>query len=291
MRKYLKRIFLSVSVFIALMSFSCQSNLSEFVDNEDIVFSALSRSVKNSVEKGVVYPKGVIPQWVKDSLSEEGYALVCQLSRKYEMTYYPLSLKGKERMSLRNENTNQRTIDVLLSIPEEQLNYSIEENLIDMNVPRLKVLNAESEGDGWDGEDGDDGWDGGDSEGGGSGEFDEYEFASQTNRVYQKNYVIFRVYVDVSTGYLYDSDEDVAVDIQSLNVNIDHYGFSGLLSWEERSTMGRIIDEGKTLELHVNGRIKSSIEIEGIIGSDLILDKVYKTIECDVIPGYDDDAL
>ena len=152
MRKYLKRIFLSVSVFIALMSFSCQSNLSEFVDNEDIVFSALSRSVKNSVEKGVVYPKGVIPQWVKDSLSEEGYALVCQLSRKYEMTYYPLSLKGKERMSLRNENTNQRTIDVLLSIPEEQLNYSIEENLIDMNVPRLKVLNAESEGDGWDGE-------------------------------------------------------------------------------------------------------------------------------------------
>lgn len=103
--------------------------------------------------------------------------------------------------------------------------------------------------------------------------------------------MIFRVYVDVSTGYLYDSDEDVAVDIQSLNVNIDHYGFSGLLSWEERSTMGRIIDEGKTLELHVNGRIKSSIEIEGIIGSDLILDKVYKTIECDVIPGYDDDVL
>lgn len=55
--------------------------------------------------------------------------------------------------------------------------------------------------------------------------------------------------------------------------------------------MGEIINDGKKLSLHVDGRLKTRIEIEGLVGSDLVIKTINDTFIYNVEPGHTDDWL
>lgn len=77
-----------VFLFMTLALYSCQSDLEEVVNEENLEFSA-SRSM-GAIDESIVYPKGVIPDWVKNSLSEEELEMVKRFSSKYELRYFQL---------------------------------------------------------------------------------------------------------------------------------------------------------------------------------------------------------
>lgn len=99
-----------------------------------------------------------------------------------------------------------------------------------------------------------------------------------------------KVYVDVSVAYLYDKEKDVAVDvIGPLNVNLDYSGFYWGVYWEHRAGGVLLIEDGKKLQYHINGRIKGRIVFEGLVGLDFTMKSIYNTRSFEVIPGYNDD--
>ena len=98
------------------------------------------------------------------------------------------------------------------------------------------------------------------------------------------------MYVDVSAGYEYHSVLKIATEFKTINVNTDRYGLSFNIYWQERSHIGKIVNSGKNLDLHVDGRLKTSIEIEGLVGTDLVITSINKTFNFPVEPGHNDDV-
>lgn len=64
---------------------SCQNNSND-INKDDI-------NKKNKTDTTSRYPEGVIPEWVKDSLSAENYELLKKISAKYKIRYYLLEEK------------------------------------------------------------------------------------------------------------------------------------------------------------------------------------------------------
>ena len=86
------------------------------------VLSCQNSNVSNSsfedLEDGY-YPKGRIPEWVKETLSEDGYKILQQLSQNYETVYIKeLQMENKEFLdyltkydNLLNYTNNSDTIE------------------------------------------------------------------------------------------------------------------------------------------------------------------------------------
>ena len=254
----MKKLIGSIFLLIMIMYSSCQN----FDEN------AISRGLV--CEEEIIYPKGIIPEWVKDSLSEAGYNLVCQLSKKYEMSYYPISVKqSNRRLSAINEEKSRKAIEWLLDVPIEEDCLLKEDNLMKEDTikyvfSRLKQFNSESENE-------------------------DTEICSQTHTIYKKRWGVGLMFVDVSAGYEYHPVQKIATTFKTIKVNTDHYGLTFNIHWQERSSVGRIVNNGKNLELHVDGRLKTSIEIEGLVGSDLVVTSINNTFNFPVEPGHNDD--
>ncbi|WP_303181919.1 hypothetical protein [uncultured Butyricimonas sp.] len=281
-------IFGNIFLLMAMMFSSCQ-RFDENIKMDDEcakenISLAMSRSV-DGIDEQIVYPKGIVPEWVKDSLSKEGYDLVCQLSEKYEMSYYPISTKKKSRnLFTVDEEKNKKVIEWLLNVPLE------EECDLEMGVaPRVKSFSSESGGGTW--------WPGigGGSTGGGStgggSTSDEIKMCSQTHTIYRKKWGMGMMFVDVTAGYKYHSIDKIATEFKTINVTTDRYVLAFNIYWQERSHYGEIVNNGKNLDLHVNGRLKTSIEIEGLVGTDLVIESINETFNFPVEPGHTDDYL
>lgn len=245
------------------------------------VLSCQNSNVSNSsfedLEDGY-YPKGRIPEWVKETLSEDGYKILQQLSQNYEMTYYKLSPQTKGDSDTLRQKKNKATIDFLL-------NYDV------LETPRLKT---KAEGDidyGWSGNLGGTpiggGYDTGQGLGGGSIEDTDWDFGGQTHVFWREFYNLHDLYAKISISYKYNTKTKKATELKGIYINIDKYGLSLNLSWEERGSCAEIINDGDDLKVFIYGRIKAEIEIEGLVGSDLIVENFYKNIEYEVNPGYD----
>lgn len=85
----------SILILNIIILLSCQNNFNN-IDNDDINKKnnslTLSRGI-NKTDTTSRYPEGVIPEWVKDSLSAENYELLKKISAKYKIRYYLLEEK------------------------------------------------------------------------------------------------------------------------------------------------------------------------------------------------------
>ena len=275
-----------VFILLGIILYSCCGFEKDNSQNASSV--CISKCV---VDEDVVYPKGVIPAWVKDSLSEEGYALVCQLSKKYEMSYYPVSGYQTDDRMLENKKKemNEKAIAWLLTASIE------DNNALHETAPRLKSRSEGGNiGGGIIGGGGGGGSIGGGGHIGGSiggSQSDRFDLCSQTHTFYKEPWGNCMMYVDVSAGYKYNITQKRAVEFRTINVNTDSYLLGFDIYWQDRSKMGEIINDGKKLSLHVDGRLKTRIEIEGLVGSDLVIKTINDTFIYNVEPGHTDDWL
>ena len=278
---FLKRLFFCVNVLIALVSFSCRSDLDEFVEEKDVMFEASSRSMESDEDESTIYPKGVIPDWVLNILSEESIEKIKELSAEFEIRYYRVSKRNTQGLNVVDSS------EYVLSKED-----SVEYFLADSQIARVKS-SSEGGGDGGDegeGIGGGEDFGEGNVGGGGAGESDDITMESQTNTFATWGILMGKVYVDVSVAYLYDKEKDVAVDvIGPLNVNLDYSGFYWGVYWEHRAGGVLLIEDGKKLQYHINGRIKGRIVFEGLVGLDFTMKSIYNTRSFEVIPGYNDD--
>lgn len=268
-----------VFLFMTLVLFSCQSDLEDVVNEENLEFSA-SRSM-GAIDESIVYPKGVIPDWVKNSLSEESLKKIEELSNEFEIRYY--DARGIQTY---NESKDSSILENFFAKPQ---------------FPRIKTYSEIGGGSiggsgNVDDNDGDDGTNPGGNIGGGgstSGGSQWIDVASQTNNFYKWKSSMGMVYFDVSSSYLYDWDNEIALEKRS-EPKITHDYFMGIywdVYWQERATVVDIINGGKSLKYHINGRIKGKVVFEGIIGLDFAMDNIYGYYTFDVDPGHNDDIM
>ena len=115
MNKIFKGWSMALFSFIAIMMLACQNSFDGMLE-EDVLNGETSqlqsRSIENVDEKGF-YPLGVIPQWVKDSLSEENLEILKKLSSRYKMKYYRLT--EEERQDPNRKIESEYIVKALLS--------------------------------------------------------------------------------------------------------------------------------------------------------------------------------
>lgn len=262
-----------------------------------VIFSCVlscqnSDSLESSTEKleEGYYPKGVIPDWVKETVSEDGYKILQQLSQKYEITFYKLSPQTKANADTLRQKINDETINFLL-------NYNSNDD--DNETPRLKTKSEGNIDYGWTGNPGGTpiggGYDTGQGltggGGGGSKEDDDLEWEAQTHTFWKEYFHLRNLYADVSLGYKYNPKTKKAIEKGNIEISLDKYGLSLSLSWQDRCSAFDIVDEGENLRVLISGRIKSEVAIDGLVGSDLVVESFYKKVEYKVEPGHTDDYL
>ena len=177
--------------------------------------------------------------------------------------------------------------------------YIIYSNDDDNETPRLKTKSEGNIDYGWTGNPGGTpiggGYDTGQGltggGGGGSKEDDDLEWEAQTHTFWKEYFHLRNLYADVSLGYKYNPKTKKAIEKGNIEISLDKYGLSLSLSWQDRCSAFDIVDEGENLRVLISGRIKSEVAIDGLVGSDLVVESFYKKVEYKVEPGHTDDYL
>lgn len=228
-------------IFIATVAFSsCRNNFNTTTSNENEIYTF------PNVCLDTLYPKGIIPKWLKDTLSEEQYNFIYKLSQKYEMSYYPIS-------------PNNHALHEKSNLKEK---IEIGGNIITGGGHII--------------------------EGGNLGYQNSIKLYCQTHTIYETQWDSSMLLVNMNVIYEHHPSREIAT-IRTINVNTKCHNSNFNAYWQTRSREEKIVNNGKTLDLHINGYLKTSLEIEGLIGIDLIITSINKTFNLPVELKLNDD--
>lgn len=255
MRKYLKRIFLSVSVFIALMSFSCQSNLSEFVEEENVVFSALKDGVRVMRDSVAMVTVKEFKEMVGSSCSQVEWDFISQLPDTLQISIYDGSRPG--RFAKLNENNVEMMKSLLAREPielfnEKQVNTKADSLLDLIQLQRIKNFSETGDGDDDDEEN----------------DWTEYrtiqwDIINMTSNLFNDN-VTSKLVATFNYVYNVTKHKVVSVNKPICDVNEVNNSWDDLFFiWKDEGSTAQPMNDGTGIIYSINGTVELAVSVDG----------------------------
>ena len=251
----MKRIFLSVSVFIALMSFSCQSNLSEFVEEENVVFSALKDGVRVMRDSVAVVTVKEFKEMVGSSCSQVEWDFISQLPDTLQISIYDGSRPG--RFAKLNENNVEMMKSLLAREPielfnEKQVNTKADSLLGLIQLQRIKNFSETGDGDDDDEEN----------------DWTEYrtiqwDIINMTSYLWPK---IISSKLVATFNYVYNVTKHKVVSVNKPICDVVRVGLSidgVIFVWDDEGSVASPMNDGTGIIYTINGTVRLGVSIDG----------------------------